>query len=91
MEEPTPDNPQYVFETLELEIAILTAPTGERRLLKARLAMKPVPPPAGSTGPVLARSPWMFLPVETAEKLVAGLREAIRRTRSVPETPSSRQ
>jgi hypothetical protein len=91
MIEPTPENPQYLFENIELEVAIVTTPTGERRFLKARVVMKPVPPPAGSTGTVLARTPWMLLRVDTAEALVAGLQEAIQRTLSVQKTPASRQ
>ena len=92
MIDPTPENPEYIFDKADIEIAILTDPSGgSHRLLKLRLAMRPVPPPVGSTGPVLASTPWMYIPLDKADELVGFLQKGLERIRSVPQEPSSRQ
>ena len=71
---------------------IYVNPAGEsHRLMKMRVAMQPVPPPAGSTGPVLARTPWMYVDLEKADQLVNFLQKGLQKIRSVPEEPRARQ
>lgn len=91
MTERTPENPQYLYETAEIEIALIGSPPNERRLLRLRIAIRPVPPPAGSLGKALAFGPWMVLPLEHADHLVAALQESLRRARSISSTPSASQ